>query len=94
MLADIGMGYAIIIAALIAAVGSVTTTWLQVKTRRDIRPPSGGTLGDIAERSHHLVAVNTAGIKTLVDNTEGVTWPPPVDPADEWPPPDAVESAR
>lgn len=86
------MGYAIIIAALIAAVGSVTTTWLQLKVRREIKPPSGGTIGEIAERSHHLAAVNTAGIRALLEHTDGLDWPPLLDPDDDKPPPPPVKS--
>lgn len=86
------MGYAIIIAALIAAVGSVTTTWLQVKVRRDLKTPSGGTIGEVAERSHHLAAVNTAGIKALIEGTEGVEWPPEMASGNGLPPETSVES--
>lgn len=92
MIADIGMGYAIVVAALIAACGSVLTTWLQVRTRRDLRPPSGGTIGEAVERTHHLAAVNTAGLKALVEHTEGVDWRRDVDGEDEVEPEAVVDS--
>jgi hypothetical protein len=80
------MGYAIIIAALIAAIGSVVSSWLAFKTRSDLRVPSGGTIGEVVERAHHQSAVNTGALKALVDHTRGVEWPPPtVQPVDEPP---------
>lgn len=84
------MGYAIVIAALIAAVGSVATTWLQVRTRRELRPPSGGTIGEAVERTHHLSAVNTAALKAVIEHTEGVEWRRDVDGESDIEPDSAV----
>jgi hypothetical protein len=62
------MGYAMVITASIAAGASLLNTALAFMLRRSVRPPSGGTLGEVAERTHHSSAVNTAGIKTLLAN--------------------------
>lgn len=46
------------IPATVAAVGTIITSIYAVRNHRNIRTPSGDTLGSIAERTHHLAEVN------------------------------------
>jgi hypothetical protein len=69
------MGYAIIVAAVIAAVGTVTNTVLTILLRRFVSPPSGDTLGEVAERAHHLAAVGVAGVKWIAEHSNGGDLP-------------------
>jgi hypothetical protein len=64
------MGYAMVITASIAAGASLLNTALAFMLRRFMAPPSGGTLGEVAEKAHHSSTVNTAGIKTLLKRQE------------------------
>lgn len=59
------MGYAIVTAAVVAAIGSVVNTWLQLRTRRDLQPPSGGTIGEAVERTEHASHIAAAGLTML-----------------------------
>lgn len=77
MIADLGMGYAMVITASIAAGASLLNTVLAVLLRRFLQPPSGGTLGEVAEKAHHASAVNTAALKELVQAERGRDLVPP-----------------
>lgn len=59
------MGYAMVATASIAAVASVLNTVLSVLLRRFMRPPSGGTLGEVVERTEHVSHVTAAGVKQI-----------------------------
>lgn len=83
------MGWAAIIVASITVVGQAFTAVLVILLRRFVAPPSGNTLGEVAERSHHLAAVNTAALKAVVEHTEGVDWNRDVDGAETGEPPAA-----
>lgn len=49
-----------VLVALITAAVQLITLYVVVMNRRDIRPPSGGTLGEVVERAHQLSAADVA----------------------------------
>lgn len=59
------MGYAMVATASIAAVASVLNTVLSFLLRRFMQPPSGGTLGEVAERAEHAANVTAAGVNAI-----------------------------
>jgi len=86
------MGYAVVIAAVVAAAGTVTNTVLTIFLRRFVSPPSGGTLGEIAERAHHNSVVGVAGVKYMARQVNHGELPAEIEEADAVKPPDgAVE---
>lgn len=58
--------WAVIVAAVVTAGPAYIAAWNSVHNRRQLRVPSGGTLGAKVELTHDLAAVNAAGIATIV----------------------------
>lgn len=56
------LDYTLVISAVIAGTFSLLNTCLAVWLARQVRTPSGDTLGKVAERTHDLAAVS---IRTL-----------------------------
>ena len=71
MVFDIGMGYAVVIASVIAACGAIANTVLTVLLKRFVRPPSGGTLGEVAEKAQHAAEVGAAGMDAIARKISG-----------------------
>lgn len=74
------MGYAAIIVACITVAGQVFTAVLVILLKRFVSPPSGDTLGNVVERTHHQSAVTTAGVKALIEHQGCGELPPELKP--------------
>jgi hypothetical protein len=75
------MGYAIVIAAVVAALGTVTNTVLTLLLRRFVQPPSGGTLGEVAERAQHAAEAGAAGMTEIAKRIGPALAPPGSSPS-------------
>lgn len=62
-----------VIVAAIAVIPSVISALIAVSVRRQIRMPSGGTIGEIVEKGHHTGIANNLLLRVL----NGQTMPAP-----------------
>ena len=65
------MGYAVVIASVVAAGGAIANTVLTVLLRRFVSPPSGDTLGNVAEKAHHAAEASAAGMIEVARKIDG-----------------------
>lgn len=68
MLGSTAVGWPDVVLALIAAVPSSLTLVLAYLLRRDVKTPSGDTLGSVAERTHDTTHATLAQTTLLVDD--------------------------
>jgi len=66
VLADLGTNDALVISTAITAVPATLAAVLGILGLRQIRTPSGDTIGKVVERTHDLAAVSVAHTTELV----------------------------
>lgn len=57
--------WTMVITAALVALPGLLAAWFSGRNRRDMRLPSGETIGAAVERSHDLTAVSTALLRRL-----------------------------
>lgn len=59
------------VAAVVAAVGSAAAAVISAVNRRNLRPPSGGTIGEVVEQANHTVHANAASLQQVHERLNG-----------------------
>lgn len=70
MLGSTAVGWPDVVLSLIAAVPSTLAVVLTYLIRRDVKTPSGDTLGEVAERTHDVTHATLAQTSLLVGDLE------------------------
>lgn len=63
MLGASGVGWPDVMIALIAALPGIIAAWASLRTNREIRTPSGDSIGKVTERTHDTAIANNLHLR-------------------------------